>query len=170
MIFQNVFTISKTSSVSCLRLVWWRPGSSLTMWCCRNPFSQWQRSFLFPLAKILATASCHSSNTGLSQCYIRCITIRSSKVYVDERLLFNSTIALKFGTCLCSTAAELCAKFQSDMKVLTTNLIGLRLSEMWRWTILLDIKMGPWRSAWLDHQQDRISTDISIDPILISMA
>ena len=47
---------------------WSVEGSVLlkAIWCCRKPFSQWQRSFkaALPLAKILVPVSCRSSKTG----------------------------------------------------------------------------------------------------------
>ena len=44
---------------------------------------------------------------------------------------FSDPITLKFDSCLCSTAAEVPAIFQSDMITLTPNLVARKLHEIW---------------------------------------
>ena len=54
------------------------PCLTTAIWRCRKNSSQWQRSFqmkaALPLAKILARASCRSSNKGPSELSITCRT------------------------------------------------------------------------------------------------
>ena len=54
----------------------------------------------------------------------RCLMIRSCKVSKAADQCFEFSIALKFGRCLASNAAKAPAKFQSDISILTPNIVG----------------------------------------------
>ena len=71
---------------------------------------------------------------------IRKIAIKSRSYEIGT---LNCRIALKFDRHIGSNAAEVPVKFQSDRKILNTNLAASRLYEILRKDVFSDIETGP---------------------------
>ena len=72
---------------------------------------------------------------------------------------------MKFDRRMGSTAAEVPVKFQSDRKIIHTNLAASRLCEILWWDILSDIETGPWspleqtvHTHWIPIAQSYVSS------------
>ena len=115
-----------------LRLPWWPPAecSNVSMSC---EYWYLQNVFLF-----------------LYHCCILSeikLTTTTTKSRSHENGILNCRIALKFDRHIGSTTAEVPVKFQSDRKILHTNLAASRLYEILRKYVFSDIETGPWTQS-----------------------